>query len=63
MIWCSADGLREGGQGVVLDVGVVMVASQASLSEQSANRGLSRLCVHQWQPSVAWLLLWSREAG
>ena len=32
MIWCSADGLREG---VVLDVGVVMVASQASLSEQT----------------------------
>ena len=31
MIWSSADGLREG---VVLDVGVVMVASQASLSEQ-----------------------------
>ena len=28
-----------------------------------ANRGLLRLCVHQWQPSVAWLLLWSREAG
>ena len=32
MIWSSADGLREG---VVLDVGVVMVASQASLSEQT----------------------------
>ena len=34
MIWCSADGLREG---VVLDVGdgVVMLASQASLSEQT----------------------------
>ena len=32
MIWCSADGLREG---VVLDVGVVMVTSQASLSEQT----------------------------
>ena len=31
MIWRSADGLREG---VVLDVGVLMVASQASLSEQ-----------------------------
>ena len=32
MIWCSADGLREG---VMLDVGVVMVTSQASLSEQT----------------------------
>ena len=32
MIWCSADGLREG---VVLDVGVVMVESQPSLSEQT----------------------------
>ena len=32
MIWCSADSLREG---VVLDVGVVMVTSQASLSEQN----------------------------
>ena len=32
MIWCSADGLREG---VVLDVSVVIVASQASLSEQT----------------------------
>ena len=32
MIWCSADRLREG---VVLDGGVVMVASQASLSVQT----------------------------
>ena len=32
MIWCSADRLREG---VVLDAGVVMVASQASLSVQT----------------------------
>ena len=32
MIWCSADGLREG---VVLDVGVVMVESQPSFTEQT----------------------------
>ena len=27
-----------------------------------ANRGRFRLSVHQWQPPVAWLLLWSRES-
>ena len=32
MIWCSADGLREG---VVLDVGVVMVESQPSFTEKT----------------------------
>ena len=41
MIWCSADGLREG---VVLDVGVVMVASQASLSEQKIVAGVGCVC-------------------
>ena len=36
MIWCSADGLREG---VVLDGGVVMVAFHASLSVQTVAFG------------------------
>ena len=40
MIWCSADGLREG---VVLDVGVVMVASQTRLTEQTVA-GVGCLC-------------------